>query len=80
MHKIKVSYNESDLYSAETDGRDIETQVIFMWRFKHYWINSIIAKTGLSKMGVNEVIRKYKLHVISLDIESLRKDELQIYQ
>ena len=33
LHKIKVSYNESDLYSAKTDGRDIETQVIFMWRF-----------------------------------------------
>ena len=73
MHKIKVSYNESDLYSAETDGRDIETQVIFMWRFKHYWINSKSAKTGLSKMEVNGVIRKYKFHVKKLRYRKLEE-------
>ena len=43
MKNNKNSYNDSDSYSEKVIENDIEVQVIFMWGFQHYWLNSISA-------------------------------------
>ena len=69
----KNSYNDSDSYSEKVIENDIEVQVIFMWRFQHYWLNSISAKMNLSKIRVNQILRKYKLLIKKLRLKKLEK-------
>ena len=44
-----------------------------MWRFQHYWLNSISAKMNLSKIRVNQILRKYKLLIKKLRLKKLEK-------
>ena len=69
----KNSYNDSDSYSEKVIENDIEIQVIFMWRFQHYWLNSISAKMNLSKIRVNQILRKCKLLIKKLWLKKLEK-------
>ena len=69
----KNSYNDSDSYSEKVIENDIEVQVIFMWRFQHYLLNSISAKMNLSKIRVNQILRKYKLFIKKLRLKKLEK-------
>ena len=39
---------------------DIEVQAVFLKLIKHYWSQSIAAKTNLTKIKVNKIIAKYK--------------------
>ena len=39
---------------------DIEVQVVLLKLIKHYWSQSIAAKTNLTKIKVNKIIAKYK--------------------
>ena len=73
MKNNKNSYNDSDSYSEKVIEKDIELQVIFMWRFQHYWLNSISAKMNLSKIRVNQILRKYKLLIKKLRLKKLEK-------
>ena len=73
MKNNQNSYNDSDSYSDKVIENDIEVQAIFIWRFQHYWLNSISAKMNLFKIRVNQILRKYKLHVKMLLLKKLGK-------
>ena len=59
--QVDQNLNENnDVFLNETIGDEIESQVVFMWRYNHYWPRSIAAKMNLSKIKVNKILSRYK--------------------
>ena len=57
--------NNTPLQSKK-EYRNSEIQSIFLWRFKHYWSNSIAAKLNLTNTEVNKILVKYRKQVKKL--------------
>ena len=60
------------LSSNEAESNNIEAQVIFLWKFKHYWSKSIAAKMNISKITVNKILKKFRQLVKSRQINNLK--------
>ena len=60
------------LFLNEAESNNIETQVIFLWKFKHYWSKSIAAKMNISKITVNKMLKKFRQLVKSRQISNLK--------
>ena len=69
----KAKLYKSDSFSVEKIENSIEAQVTFMWKYKHYWKNSISAKMNMSWIRVNEIIKKYNLLVRTLRLKKLQQ-------
>ena len=55
--QIDSTINENNYLSSKlANSNDIETQVIFLWKFKHYWSKSIATKMNLSEIAVNKIL------------------------
>ena len=72
LYNSKISYKTSidDIMNVEyksnlneVKSNDIEAQVVFLWRCKHYWSKEIAEKMDLSKIAVNKILAKYRLLV-----------------
>ena len=70
--QIDSTINENNyLSSNEANSNDNETQVVFLWKFKHYWSKSIAAKTNLSEIAVNKILTKFRLFVKRMQNKNL---------
>ena len=59
--KICQLFNDNaNIFCNETNGNESEIQIVFMWRFLHYWPKSIAAKMNFSKIKINKVLSKHK--------------------
>ena len=45
--------------------------MIFLWKFKHYWLKSIAAKMNISKITVNKILKKLRQLVKRRQINNL---------
>ena len=60
------------LSSNEAESNNIEAQVIFLWKFKHYWSKSIAAKMKISEISDNKILKKFRQLVKSRQINNLK--------
>ena len=49
MQDDQILNEKNDTFLNKTIGNKIKYQVVFMWRYNHYWSKSIAAKMNLSK-------------------------------